>query len=62
MVSVRIDQLYIKQTWLTTQMMKKDFISDLLTPLSKKGTGITIEILNKRSMKTVQNWQNTSGC
>ena len=48
-------QLYIKQTWLTTQMMKKKFISDYLTALLKKGAGITIEILNIRSMKTVQN-------
>ena len=40
---------------------KKKFISDQLTPRLKKGTKITLEILNMRSTKTVQNEQSTSG-
>ena len=36
------------------------FILDQLTPQLKKGTEITLEILNMRSTKTAQNKENTS--
>ena len=35
--------------------MNKNFISDQLTPRLKKGTEITLEILNMSSTKTAQN-------
>ena len=55
MLSVRLHQLFVDQTWLTTRIMKKNFISNYLTPILKKGTEITLEILNMRRTKTVQN-------
>ena len=52
-----IRRLHIEQAWLTTEVMKKKFYFGLTDNIFKERyrNQVTIEILNIRHMKTLQN-------